>query len=37
MSIDEEIIITLKKKAIKKHTSTSKVAESIFRNALRLK
>ena len=37
LSLEEEIITTLKKKAVKKHTSTSKVTEDLLRKVLRLK
>lgn len=36
LSLDEEIITKLKTKAVKKHTSASRVAEDLFRKAFRL-
>lgn len=36
LSMEEEIITKLKIKAVKKHASASRMAESILRKALRL-
>jgi hypothetical protein len=36
LSMEEEIITTLKKRAVKKHTSASKIAEDLLRKAFRL-
>ena len=37
LSLEEEIIIGLKKKAIKKHLPASRIAEDLLRKGLRLK
>jgi len=37
LSLEENIITELKRKAVKKHLPASKIAEEILRKALRLK